>query len=846
MVTLTVNSPDTLIRGKLSHYDPKSPLTVIPCESANIFCTGTTYTFPSGNSGTGPIPVGGYPDYGCIGLTIGPAWYYMQVGVAGDIIITITQTRPPPQNNQLLDVDFVCWGPFTSISDGCANGLTAANIVDCSISPYATETCHILNAQVGQIYILLMTNFSMQQGVITFSQTGGNGQTNCNPVIFCSMVTLTATPSACSSSTNKFSISGSVDFTNPPSTGTLTITDNTSVPPVVQTFNPPFVSPKAYNLANIPCDGLTHSITAVFSDSIACTLTKQVAAPPGTCPVAFISGGGTICNDGISHATVNINISGSIPPYSFIYAINGVNQPPVNNYSGPLPCPISTSIPGIYTLVSVNNPLCPGGGTVSGSATVTGNPLPTAGISGTTSVCKNAAPPLVTFTGGSSTPPYTFTYNINGGINQVISTTAGNSITLAVPTTIAGTFIYNLLSVQDGSSTACSQLQTGSVTVTVNPLPTATITGTATACQNSTPPLITFTGGSATAPYTFTYNINGGAAQSVTTTAGNSISIPANVTSPGVFTCFLTAVQDGSSTVCSQLQTGNAVITVLPSPYVNLTSCNDAVTTTAARPFALKGGVPPGGQYYIDGNLAPGGLLDPAGLTSGNHQLTYSYSGYNSCTGISAPASIAVVPGGLPASCPQNITDPRDNRVYRAFKLGSYCWMLTNLDYGTVMNFSSQPQSDNCIPEKYCLPGDVNCSNYGGLYQWEELMQYQVPGPGQKVQGLCPPEWHVPSQPEWQDLINAVASETPGEGIAGGFLKDTIPTFGFHALVAGIFYLNYSWAFTSGSPSVTIFWTSATNGPSRAVARGMNTFNYSVSFYPSLKSNAFPVRCVKD
>ncbi|NOT52927.1 MAG: hypothetical protein HOP10_16845, partial [Chitinophagaceae bacterium] len=46
------------------------------------------------------------------------------------------------------------------------------------------------------------------------------------------------------------------------------------------------------------------------------------------------------------------------------------------------------------------------------------NPLPTAGISGSTAVCQNAAPVPVAFVGGAGTAPYTFTYNINGGPNQ--------------------------------------------------------------------------------------------------------------------------------------------------------------------------------------------------------------------------------------------------------------------------------------------------------------------------------------------------------------------------------------------------------------------------------------------
>jgi uncharacterized protein (TIGR02145 family) len=59
-------------------------------------------------------------------------------------------------------------------------------------------------------------------------------------------------------------------------------------------------------------------------------------------------------------------------------------------------------------------------------------------------------------------------------------------------------------------------------------------------------------------------------------------------------------------------------------------------------------------------------------------------------------------------------------------------------------------------------------------------------------------------------------------------------------------YLNNFWAFTSGDPNVAMFWTSTTSGAYRAVARGMNSHNYSVSFYTSLRANAFSVRCVKD
>ncbi len=614
----------------------RSPLEgTTDCSSAQVSCSANTYTFPSGTNGTAPPSVNGYPNYGCLGSTPCPAWYYMQVGVAGDITISISQTGPFPTFTP-HDVDFICWGPFGSLTDGCAAGLTGTcpiptpccsnvnpgciypmgNMVDCSFSGSATETCHILNAQVGDIYILLITNFSQQTGTITFSQTAGTGVTNCNIIKHCSVIDITTNASPCDEATNTFSVSGIIEFSNPSPTGTLTITDNTAVPPVSQTFFPPFASPKPYSLANIHCDGITHYLTAAFSDSLNCILTQEFTAPSVPCPHADISGGGSICNNGTQQATVTVNFTTGAPPFTFVYAINGVNQAPVI-YNSTTPYQITTSTPGTYTLVSLSVPNmgCPSG-VVTGSAVVTVNPLPTATITGTTSVCRNTVSPSVTFTGGAATPPYTFTYNINGGSNLTATTVSGNSISVAAPTGVPGTFTYNLVSVQDGSSSACSQIQSGSAVVTVNPLPTATVSGTIAVCQGFASVPVTFTGAGGTQPYTFTYNINGGTNLTISTVSGSSvtISIPTNV--PEIFNYNLVSVQDGSSTACSQLQAGIAAVTINPLPTASISGsvsiCQDSppalVTFTGA-----SGTSPYTFTYTING-----GTNQTAATTVGN------------------------------------------------------------------------------------------------------------------------------------------------------------------------------------------------------------------------------------
>ncbi len=111
-------------------------------------------------------------------------------------------------------------------------------------------------------------------------------------------------------------------------------------------------------------------------------------------------------------------------------------------------------------------------------------PLPTANISGTRTVCQNANPPQITFTGSGSTQPYTFTYRVNGGAIQTITTTgANNAVTLDVPTGLLGTLTYELLSVSAADN--CQQAQTGAAAITVARGPVLTSRKDTSICSNS-------------------------------------------------------------------------------------------------------------------------------------------------------------------------------------------------------------------------------------------------------------------------------------------------------------------------------------------------------------------------
>lgn len=162
------------------------------CMNAEPFCTSDVYNFPALNSGTSWSG----PDYGCLHTsptTKQSFWYYMRIGVAGNITIKIEAD---------FDVDFALWGPFSNEIDPCptqagqAGMLTATcstcpnntsssanypygNLHDCSYDARHYEYAHVVNGQVGQYFILLITNFSGSSGSITFQKYAGDGETDC-------------------------------------------------------------------------------------------------------------------------------------------------------------------------------------------------------------------------------------------------------------------------------------------------------------------------------------------------------------------------------------------------------------------------------------------------------------------------------------------------------------------------------------------------------------------------------------------------------------------------------------------------------------------------------------------
>jgi uncharacterized protein (TIGR02145 family) len=121
-----------------------------------------------------------------------------------------------------------------------------------------------------------------------------------------------------------------------------------------------------------------------------------------------------------------------------------------------------------------------------------------------------------------------------------------------------------------------------------------------------------------------------------------------------------------------------------------------------------------------------------------------------------------------PVTCGQPFTDPRDGKIYKTVQIATQCWMKENLNVGTKIN-GNLNQTNNGTIEKYCFADlESNCDIYGGLYQWNEMMNYTSSSntnPSGR-QGICPTGWHVPSFSEYTELVSLYSPT------AGGALKE--------------------------------------------------------------------------
>ena len=176
--------------------------------------------------------------------------------------------------------------------------------------------------------------------------------------------------------------------------------------------------------------------------------------------------------------------------------------------------------------------------------------------------------------------------------------------------------------------------------------------------------------------------------------------------------------------------------------------------------------------------------------------------------------------------CPAKVN--YEGKIYNTVIIGTQCWLKENLDVGTMINGNQDQTNDGAI-EKYCYNNEPDkCSTYGGLYQWDEAMQYSKK---EGTRGICPKGWHVPTLSEFQELREAVNGD-------GNILQQA----GFSALNTGYFYPPGNFFDHLGYD--TNFWSSTQIDEQGA--NNMRLYQNQINFLGTLKIDGFPIRCIKN
>jgi len=199
-------------------------------------------------------------------------------------------------------------------------------------------------------------------------------------------------------------------------------------------------------------------------------------------------------------------------------------------------------------------------------------------------------------------------------------------------------------------------------------------------------------------------------------------------------------------------------------------------------------------------------------------------------------------------------------QIYHTVMVGTQCWMKENLNIG-IKVVANEEMQDNGIIEKFCYNDDeANCDIYGGLYNWDEMMQYTTTN---NDRGICPIGWHVPSDEEWKVLEgnsdtqygvgNSIWDQEEYRGYdAGKRLKTTTGwisntgtnNFDFSVLPGGFRKLD---GYFRSVNELSYIWTSTDyHGSSRSWIRFFDANNNKIYRSKLDPRYGFSVRCIKN
>ena len=204
--------------------------------------------------------------------------------------------------------------------------------------------------------------------------------------------------------------------------------------------------------------------------------------------------------------------------------------------------------------------------------------------------------------------------------------------------------------------------------------------------------------------------------------------------------------------------------------------------------------------------------------------------------------------------------DPRDGEEYRICRIAGAVWFADNLratvySDGIPIENGVRFYGDN--EQDYLSDGrDFRSMRdiFGGYYNFNGMMRRdEAAQPDEKVQGACPTGWHVPTNAEWDNLINSCPDPSnPSDALKNpeywqGTAHPGQNLIGFNAAPAG-----YIWEPLSNriddEGNYCYFWSASegSNDPTTANTYSLNGNSNAHSCWGFNKGRGFSVRCVMD
>jgi gliding motility-associated-like protein len=512
-----------------------------------------------------------------------------------------------------------------------------------------------------------------------------------------------------SATTIPASITGMNPTTGNATIPTLTLTNNSSVPQIIQ------ILASATTPGNVACPGggTPYTITVNPTPAVTAPANQVVCHNTNTSAVSF-SGTGTSYTWTNNQTSIGLAASGT----GNIVAFNALN--PSNSV-------ISTATVSVTPQFTNNNVTCPG---PVQTFTVTVNPIPVVTPMANSTFCNGTNTSLITINGTGTSYAWT-----NSTTSIGLGASGSGNIAPFAATNMGSTPVNATIGIIPSFTNAgvtCAGLNSNA-TITINPTPTVNNVNSQVICNNTNTAAITFSGTGNS--YTWANNTPSiGLANAGTGNIASFVGLNASNAAASIATLTVTPQYLNNGVNCSG-NTTNFTITVNPTPSANVPSsqtlCNGA--TTAQVNFSGTGtsynwtnsiatiGIPASGSGNITPFVAVNNGLNP--ITA---QLTVTpiFTGNGvSCSGTAQNFSITINPTPVvqvPANqviCNGNLS----NAVNFSGNGTSYAWTNSNPSVGlaasgtgnissfTTTNATTNPVTSTITVSPSFAGGNASC-----------------------------------------------------------------------------------------------------------------------------------------